>query len=34
VVTWQLFGLSLAAYNALISLAAATFGAALLWRQR
>jgi disulfide bond formation protein DsbB len=34
VVTWQLFGLSLAAYNALISLAAATFGAALLWRRR
>jgi disulfide bond formation protein DsbB len=34
VVTWQLFGLSLAAYNALVSLAAAAIGAALLWRRR
>jgi len=33
VVTWQLFGLSLAAYNALISLAAALIGAAMLWRR-
>ena len=32
-VTWSLFGLSLAAYNALISLGAAAFGAALLVRK-
>jgi disulfide bond formation protein DsbB len=33
VVTWQLFGLSLAAYNALISLAAAAAGAVMLARR-
>jgi disulfide bond formation protein DsbB len=32
-VTWSLFGLSLAAYNAIVSLAAATFGAVLLLRK-
>jgi disulfide bond formation protein DsbB len=33
VVTWSLFGLSLAAYNAIISLATAAFGATLLVRK-
>ena len=34
VVTWSLFGLSLAAYNALISIAAAIIGTVLLVRNR
>lgn len=34
VVTWSLFGLSLAAYNAIFSLGAAIVGAALLLRNR
>jgi disulfide bond formation protein DsbB len=33
-VTWSLFGLSLAAYNAVFSLGAAAFGTVLLLRKR